>query len=160
MSLFPQLTPEQLASSLMGTIRFRPEAMLFAAVSTLRKDGAPLTIPQGFWYDGEYIYITMVPERSSVKRLRRDPRICVCFYNWSMPSSFITVSGIAEEIEDPGHEMSLKITRRYPKGDAVDEEAFDRQWLQQGQVLFRIRILSALGIPFGHDNMDAALPSK
>jgi hypothetical protein len=102
----------------------------------------------------------MVPDRSSVQRLRRDPRVCVCFYNWSLPVSFITVTGVAEEIEDPGHEMSLKITRRYPKGDAIDEDAFDREWLQLGQVLFRIRISSAIGIPVGQDKMGAALQRK
>jgi hypothetical protein len=155
--LFPQLTPDELTKSLMTPIRFEPDAMLFAAVTSLRKDGSPLTVPQGFWFDGVYFYLTMVPERGSVKRLRRDPRICLCFHNWSLPAYFITVTGVADEFEDPVHEMSLKITRRYPKGAAVDEEEFDRQWLRLGQVVFRIRIESALGIPFGTDLMTAAL---
>jgi nitroimidazol reductase NimA-like FMN-containing flavoprotein (pyridoxamine 5'-phosphate oxidase superfamily) len=156
MSAFPDLSPDDLYRSLMEPIRYGPENTLYCSMASLRKDGSPLVIPLGFWYDREYFYITISPGRSSVTRLRRDARVSLCFHTWTFPARFITVEGLAEEIPDPDYAMSLRISHRYPKGHVVDEAAFDRNWLSLGKVLFRIRPIRATGTPFDHVAEDYA----
>jgi hypothetical protein len=47
--------------------------------------------------------------------------------------------GTAEEIEDPGDEISLRIHHGYSKRGIEDHDAYDRDWLAPGRVVFRVR---------------------
>jgi PPOX class probable F420-dependent enzyme len=119
---------------------------LKAALATLRKDGSPHVVPVGFWYDGQYLYITLSPTRLGVKRLRRDPRVSVSVFRHRSPAIFVTVSGKAEEIDDPGHAISRRILRRYPRPAGWDVEAFEKNWLEAGKVVFRIPMHEVAGM--------------
>lgn len=142
------MTKAEFYRSLMEPERFDVGAMLYASVASLRKDGSPFSVPLGFWYDGDHIYLTVGTGRTVGMRMRRDPRVSICINTWSYPPKFITITGLAEEIEDPGHEISYKISHRYPKGHAdVDEEQFDRDWVALGRVVFRVKILTVAGSP-------------
>ncbi len=127
------MTRDELYQFLMGSVRF-------AAVSSLRKDGSPVVVPLGFWYDRTYVYLTIAPARGGVYRLRRDPRVSISVFNDQFPVRYVTFQGVAEEIPDPGYEISLRIHRRYPKEHAVDSAAYERAWLSTGKVVFRIRL--------------------
>lgn len=127
------MTRAELYEFLMGSVRF-------AAVASLRKDGSPVVVPLGFWYDGTYLYLTISPARGGVLRLRRDQRVSISVFNDQFPVRFVTFQGVAEEIPDPGYEMSLRIHRRYPKEHAVDSGAYERAWLSTGKVVFRIEL--------------------
>ena len=128
-----EMTREELGEFLMDGPRF-------AAVASLRRDGSPVVVPLGFWYDGTYVYLTIAPSRGGVARMRRDPRVSVSLFNDRFPVRYVTFHGLAEEISDMGHEISLRIHRRYPKAHAVDTEAYERAWLSTGKVVFRIRV--------------------
>lgn len=128
-----EMTREELSQFFM-------EGPRFAAVASLRRDGSPVVVPLGFWYDGTYVYLTSAPSRGPAVRMRRDPRVSVSVFNDRFPVRYVTFQGLAEEIPDPGHEVSLKIHRRYPKAHAVDPEAYERAWLSTGKAVFRIRV--------------------
>ncbi len=49
-----EMTREELGEFLMDCPRF-------AAVARLRRDGSPVVVPLGFWYDGTYVYLTIAP---------------------------------------------------------------------------------------------------
>jgi PPOX class probable F420-dependent enzyme len=119
---------------------------LKAALATLRKDGSPHVVPVGFWYDNEYLYITLSPTRAGVKRLRRDPRVSISVFRHRSPAIFVTISGKAEEIDDAGHAISRSILRRYPRPPGWDVEAFEKSWLEAGKVVFRIKPVECAGL--------------
>lgn len=113
----------------------------FASVSSLRKTGAPFTIPLGFLYDDGYLYLTIGGKRSGIFRMRRDPRVCVCVFDNVFPPSYIIVEGHADEIDDPGDQISLRIMERYMRPVAgLDIDAFKENWLAVGRTVFRITI--------------------
>ncbi len=124
----------------------RDEALKIA-VATLRKDGTPFVVPLGFWYDGEYIYITMSPTRGGTARLRRNPKVSATVFLSSSPAKFFTIAGEAEEIADPDNEISKKIYFRYhgPAGFDYGPE-FLTNWLAPGKVVFRIPMKNWVGM--------------
>ncbi|MBV9994659.1 MAG: pyridoxamine 5'-phosphate oxidase family protein [Caulobacteraceae bacterium] len=151
MSTLPELSSDDLMRSLMSPVKFDQDNCLFVDLASVKKDGSPFVIPLGFWYDRQFVYVCMSPERTSVKRLRRDPRVSLSFHNWSFPARYIGMEGRAEEIQDDAdYTMCLKISHRYPKGHVVDEAEFDRNWLSLGKALFRIHIKRAFGTPFDY----------
>jgi len=147
------MTVDDLYQSVMVPEKYGKDEMLFVSVASLRRDGSPYVVPLGFLYDREYFYLTITEGRSGIARLRGDPRVCLNFQTYKFPPHFITVTGVAEEIPDPGHATSLRISHRYPKDHAVDEETFDKSWLSQGRVLFRIKPITVAGSPF-HRKLD------
>ncbi|MBV9510093.1 MAG: hypothetical protein JO303_07420 [Caulobacteraceae bacterium] len=75
MSAFAELSRDDLQRSLMNPVKFGPCNALHLTMASLRKDGSPFAIPLDFWYNGQFMYITMSPGRTGVARLRRDPRV-------------------------------------------------------------------------------------
>lgn len=112
---------------------------LRVALASLRKDGRPFVVPLGFWYDGEYLYVTMSPTRGGTARIRRDPRVCATVYIQHSPAKFVTIWGDAVEIPDPDNEISIRIYSRYHGRDGYDYgDEFLRRWLEPGKVVFRL----------------------
>jgi PPOX class probable F420-dependent enzyme len=135
-----QLTKQDLLESLMEPEQYDVGSMQYAVLTSLRRDGAPFSIPLGYVFDGDDFYVSIRTGRSGIARLRRDPRVCLCFSNWTFPAKFITVTGIAEEVDDPGFVISRRINRRYPKEHVVSSmDEFEREWLAEGRSVFRIR---------------------
>jgi PPOX class probable F420-dependent enzyme len=124
----------------------------FAAIATLRKDGSPFVIPMGYYYDGDHLYFSTTPGRSLTYRLRHDPRISVSVFDHEPIHGYVLVNGIAEEIDDPGDVISLKMHHRYPKPGLENSSEHDRIWLSSGRVVFRI----STGDAFGMDQRKAA----
>ena len=113
----------------------------FASVSSLRKNGAPFTIPLGFLYDKGFVYLTIGGKRSGIFRLRRDPRVCVCVFDNVFPPSWVIIEGRADEIDDPGDEISLRIMERYMRRvPGLDFERFKTNFLAPGRTVFRVAI--------------------
>ncbi|NKQ55522.1 hypothetical protein HFP15_21805 [Amycolatopsis sp. K13G38] len=118
----------------------------FAAVSSLRKDGSPFTIPMGYYYDGGHLYFSTTPTRGLTARLRRDPRVSVAVFDHEPIHGYVLVHTVAEEIEDPGDVLSMKMHRRYPKPGIEDQAEHDRIWLSAGRVVFRVSTSDAFGM--------------
>jgi PPOX class probable F420-dependent enzyme len=117
----------------------------FAAVSSLRKDGAPFTIPMGYYYDGSHLYFSTTARRGLAARLRRDPRVSVAVFDHEAIHGYVLVNGTAEEVSDPDDRLSLAMHRRYPK-PGLDAEEHDRAWLSVPRVVFRVSTAEAFGM--------------
>lgn len=117
----------------------------FAAVASLRRDGRPFVIPMGYYYDGAAVYFSTTDRRGLARRLRRDPRVSVAVFDHEPIHGYVLVNGSAEEVGDPGDELSLRMHHRYPK-PGLDSAEHDRMWLSVPRVVFRVTVESAFGM--------------
>ncbi len=124
----------------------------FAAVASIRKDGSPFVIPMGYYYDGSFLFFSTTRTRGLAKRLRKDPRISVVVFDHEAIHAYVLVNGDAEEVDDAGDVLSLKMHRRYPKSGITDQAEHDRIWLSVDRVVFRL----STGTAFGMDQRKAA----
>ncbi|MGE0384962.1 MAG: pyridoxamine 5'-phosphate oxidase family protein [Gammaproteobacteria bacterium] len=116
-----------------------------AVLCTLRKTGSPHGVPLGFWYDGEYFYVTIGKDRAGPARMRNDARVCLTIPSASpYPTRFVIAEGRAEEFDDVDHRVSRMILTR---GDPdkwvkrrVDVEKFFKRWVAVGRAVFRIHV--------------------
>jgi len=118
----------------------------FASVTTLRKDGSPLTIALGYDWDGDSLFLSIRNTRTIVRRLARDPRVCVTVYNSVYPPVYAILEGCAEPCDDPGYERSRKLQLKYMAPDSpamsmkgLDLEEFWRNWTGVGRKTYSIR---------------------
>jgi PPOX class probable F420-dependent enzyme len=125
--------------------RYLREPGRFAAVATLRQDGTPFTIPMGYYYDGEYLYLSTTARRGLAHRLRRDPRISVSVFDHEAIHGYVLINGVAEEVDDPGNRLSLAMHHRYPK-PGLDSVEHDQVWLSEPRVVFRVSTAQAFGM--------------
>jgi PPOX class probable F420-dependent enzyme len=117
----------------------------FAAVASLRRDGSPLVIPMGYYYDGSYLYFSTTETRGLTKRFRRDPRVSVVVFDHEPIHGYVLINGDAEEVDDADNALSLKMHHRYPK-PGVDPAEHDRIWLSVPRVVFRVDTAAAFGM--------------
>jgi PPOX class probable F420-dependent enzyme len=118
----------------------------FAAVATLRKDGSPFVIPLGYYYDGSHLYFSTTPTRGLTRRVRRDGRVSVSVFDHEAIHGYVLVNGVAEEVDDPGDALSLKMHHRYPKPGLENSLEHDRIWLSAHRVVFRVSTEAAFGM--------------
>ena len=123
------------------------EERRFATVSTLRKNGAPLTIVLGYEWDGSSMFLSMRSTRAIVKRLERDPRVCITVHSNEYPPKYVLIEGVAKVVDDPGFERSKKKSLRYLAADspamklgrALDLEEFWKNYFTVGRVCYEVR---------------------
>jgi len=118
----------------------------FAAVASLRHDGAPFVIPMGYYYDGASLYFSTTRTMGLAKRLRRDPRVTVAVFDHDPIHGYVLVNGNAVEVDDPENVLSLRMHHRYPKPTITDQAEHDRIWLSVERVVFRLSTDSAFGM--------------
>jgi PPOX class probable F420-dependent enzyme len=118
----------------------------FAAVASLRKDGSPFVVPMGYYYDGQYLYFSTTIRRGLNHRLRRDGRVSVSVFDHDAIHGYVLVNGVAEEVDDPGDVLSLKMHHRYPKPGLENSSEHDRIWLSSRRVVYRISTKDAFGM--------------
>jgi nitroimidazol reductase NimA-like FMN-containing flavoprotein (pyridoxamine 5'-phosphate oxidase superfamily) len=118
----------------------------FAALASVRRDGSPFVIPMGYYYDGEHLYFSTTPRRGLTTRVRREPRVSVAVFDHEPIHGYVLVNDRAEEVPDPGNELSMAMHRRYPKPGITDQEEHDRLWISRGRVVFRVSTAGAFGM--------------
>jgi PPOX class probable F420-dependent enzyme len=141
----------------------------YASVSTLRQDGSPVTIVLGFDWDGKALYLSCRNTRLIVKRLARDPRICVTVFNQTYPPKWVSIQGTAEVVDDPGYEETRRQMLRYMAPDSptmrdsgldIDLDEFWKGYTVVGRVFYRVRprsILSEDAVKWGdHERVAGA----
>jgi PPOX class probable F420-dependent enzyme len=131
------MTPEELDGFLAET-----DVVMLAS---LRRDGSPFVVPVGFDWDGEQFFVTIARDHAGAHRLRRDPRVSLsaCSHP-AFPTKFVVVEGVAEEIPDPGDDVSRRILlRRSQEMFArmrVDPDQYFEHWISVGRVVFQVRV--------------------
>lgn len=114
--------------SLDPRIRSYAEAANFAAFTTLRPDGQPVTQPMWVDADDHYVLINTEKHRRKFRNVQHDPRVTVTIWERKNPYSYVEVRGrvvgIVEGPEARQHidKLSQKYNGRdYPAGNIKSE---------------------------------------
>lgn len=143
------------------------EERRFASVSTLRKDGSPIGVVLGYEWDGESMFLSVRSTRIIVKRLARDPRICITVFNNEYPPKYVIIEGAVEVIDDPGFVRTKRKALRYLAPDSpamtlakkLDLEEYWRGYLEVGRVAYLVRprkLMSEDGAKWDHEKSAGA----
>lgn len=118
----------------------------FVALASVRRDGRPLVIPMGYYYDGAALYFSTAERCGLARRLRRDTRASVAVFDHEPIHGCVLVNGMAEEVADPDDTLSLRMHHRYPKPGLENSPEHDRIWLSVPRVVFRLSTADAFGM--------------
>jgi PPOX class probable F420-dependent enzyme len=88
-------------------------AKSFAAVATLKEDGAPQTSIVWVDTDGENVVLNTTNKRAKGRHLRRDPRISVTVFDAQDPYRYFEVEGRAELDTNGADEHISELSRKY-----------------------------------------------
>jgi PPOX class probable F420-dependent enzyme len=118
----------------------------YASMATLRKDGSPLAVVVGFSWNGESVFFTLRNTRMMVKRLARDPRICINVFNNEYPPKYVIMEGVAQVFDDPGYVRTRETALRYMAADSpvqtvggIDLEEFFKNYTSVGRHCYIVR---------------------
>ena len=102
-----------------------------AFLTTLRKTGAPFTVPLWFDWDGSVLRMFADANSPKVTRIRREPRICVSVgNNLDEYESWVTFEGKVEVLESGGKDLALRLAKVYwDLSDPKRKEA--QQWWEE-----------------------------
>jgi PPOX class probable F420-dependent enzyme len=111
------------------------EGRNFGTLATVRADGSPHATPVWVDFDGENVVVNTAQGRAKYRHIRRDPRVAVSVFDEENPEAYVTVSGIAEIVDEgrPAWEHIDKLHRKYRGGAG----RFERGGPQR--VLVRVR---------------------
>ena len=109
-----------------------------AFLTSLRKNGAPLTIPLWFEWDGSVVRMFADAKSPKLQRLGRDPRICVSVgNNLDEYESWVTFEGTVKIIESGGKDLALRLAKVYwDLSDPPRKQAY-QWWEEQKDSHFR-----------------------
>jgi PPOX class probable F420-dependent enzyme len=123
------------------------EAPRYATVSTLRKDGSPISDGVGIEWDGTFVYTSMRNTRAMCQRLRRDPRMCVHVMNADYPVRWVRWEGEVEIIDDPDYERTFRIMHRYMDATSDAQQLkdfniaeYEPNYVDQGRTMYRLTV--------------------
>ncbi|MCR9280008.1 MAG: TIGR03618 family F420-dependent PPOX class oxidoreductase [Pseudomonadaceae bacterium] len=110
----------------------------WASLTTLRKNGAPVTSIVAYARDGED-FIVSTPGRTFKRRsIDRDSRVSLCVINNGEPYSYINLEGTAQVSDDDLEALTLRIFDNI-KGTGFEAPADLSSWLTaQERVILRI----------------------
>lgn len=100
----------------------------FAAFTTLRPDGQPVTQPMWVDSDGEHILINTERHRRKFRNVRRDPRVAVTIWEFGNPYNYSEIRGRVSEVitgaRPRAHidELSLRYQGQPYDADAITSE--------------------------------------
>lgn len=115
------------------------ESAAFVAAATVRRDGAPLVVPLGYWYENETFYLSINNARSIRHRLRREPRIALSVFSAEEPLRAVVATGVAERVDDPEGRWSRRVFHRQMQSyDWLDVESYLDRWLAAGRTVYRV----------------------
>lgn len=137
-------TPEDFAMTAEELSAFLGETRYMACTSLMR-DGSPITVFLGFEWDGRAMYFSVRNSRLLVRRLQRDPRVCLAVTNEYYPSKYVTMRGKVEVIEDPGWERTRRMFMKYMSPEHphqrqkdIDLDEFLAGYFEVGRTVYRL----------------------
>ena len=105
----------------------------YGYLTTLRQDGAPLTVPVWFEWDGEAVRIFTGKGSTKVKRIQRDPRITLLVANdMDEPESWVAFDGKAVIEDKGGIELAEQLAHKYWDLSNPTQKATLANWQKHG----------------------------
>ncbi len=124
---------------------FTPEVRAFllwrtrtAKIATVRADGRPHVAPVWFLLDGDSIVFTTWHTTVKAYNIRRDPRVCICVDDETLPYAYALIEGTAAISADPDVLLywATQIAARY-MGETL-AEAYGKRNGVAGELLVRV----------------------
>ena len=85
-----------------------------AYLTTLRKSGAPFTVPLWFEWDGSVVRMFAGADSPKIKRIRREPRVCVTVgNNLDEYECWVSFEGTVAITEGTGRDLALRLAKVY-----------------------------------------------
>jgi PPOX class probable F420-dependent enzyme len=123
-----------MAERIEGRVRELLEGPNFAAVATLREDGAPAVNIAWVDVDDDHVVLNSAEGRRWPQNLRRDPRATVTVVNRENPYEYAQIRGrLAEEDHERAEENVDRLARKY-----LGEETYPFRRPGERRVIFRI----------------------
>lgn len=102
-----------------------------ATLVTLNEDGSPNALPLWYDWDGERLRMFSQSGTGKLRRLERDPRVCVSVADpVGALESWVTVEGRVEIRDAGGRELALRLAKRYYAPDRAERTI--RAWSKLG----------------------------
>jgi PPOX class probable F420-dependent enzyme len=96
-------------------------------LATVDGEGFPHITPLWFDWDGEALWMTSLPDKPHLRRLRRNPSASVCIDvegderdDGERPNRQVRATGRAELVDDVGGVHTRRITEKYLRGPGRD----------------------------------------
>ena len=105
-------------------------------LSTLRDDGAPISVPVWFEWDGSHARIFTTGSSGKVERLARDARASLLVAaRIDEPEAWVAIDGTIEVREEGAAELAERLAERYWDLDDPDKRATVDTWRRAAAVL-------------------------
>jgi len=131
------MTDEELAEFLAET--------RYMACTSLLRDGSPSTIFLGFEWEEGAMYFSVRNSRLLVRRLRRDPRVCLAVTNEFYPSKYVTMRGAVAVVDDPDWERTRRMFMKYMSPEHpnqhqkdIDLDEFLDGYFEVGRTVYKL----------------------
>lgn len=85
-----------------------------AVMSTLRKDGRPVSVATWYLFEGDRILVNLQEDRTRLQHLRNDPRVAVTVLDAKSWYTHVSLQGhVAELVDDADFADIDRIARHY-----------------------------------------------
>lgn len=128
---------DQASVPLPGFVRaFLEDMRVPGVLSTLRRDGSPITSAVWYGLDGDAIIVSTPAARNKAKNVGADARVSFIVDVKEVPYRGVAIEGEAELVDDPEQSLAFSIARRY-LGPELPERITSR--VPGERVIVRIR---------------------
>ena len=113
-------------------------------LSTLRDDGAPISVPVWFEWDGSRARMFTTASSGKVERLARDARASLLVAaRIDEPEAWVAIDGTIEVREEGAAELAERLAERYWDLDDPDKRATVDTWRRAAAVLRLLELTPA-----------------
>ena len=108
----------------------------YGYLTTLRRDGSPLTVPVWFEWDGEVVRVFTGQASTKVTRIRRDPRVTLLVANQlDEPEAWVAFDGAATIEREGALALAERLARKYWDMSDPKRQATLESWRAQVDTL-------------------------
>jgi PPOX class probable F420-dependent enzyme len=101
----------------------------YGYLTTLRREGSPLTVPVWFEWDGEVVRIFTGKSSAKVRHIQNDPRVTVLVANHlDEPEAWVAFDGTAAIEPEGGFELAERLAHKYWDLSDPERKAVLESW--------------------------------
>ena len=111
-------------------------------LTTLADDGAPVSVPVWFEWDGNHVRLFSSVTAGKVKRIKRDPRVTLLAANAvGEPEAWVAFDGSATISRDGAFALAERLAHRYWDMTSREKQATLAEWRKAERALRVIEII-------------------